>query len=184
MHFSLNVVGQEAFFPMKDRRGRIQNGPPLGGVPVMLWAGPGGLVNRSLDEAHERSLNIDFLLGYLKEILPRRPDLKVIIMSATIDSERFAEHFNNAPPRLPTYVGLCVKRSSHLYHTGPIVLGVGHSWTNEVKERICFVFKVNIKLQSQHGAKWRAPDARNENTVVHQVPTMSAIINNLNMSSS
>src|SRR5690606_21345779 len=44
-------------------------------------------------EAHERSLNIDFLLGYLKQLLPRRPDLKVIITSATIDAERFARHF-------------------------------------------------------------------------------------------
>ena len=46
-----------------------------------------------IDEAHERSLNIDFLLGYLREILPRRPDLKVIVTSATIDAERFAQHF-------------------------------------------------------------------------------------------
>ena len=46
-----------------------------------------------IDEAHERSLNIDFLLGYLKTLLPQRPDLKVIITSATIDPERFAEHF-------------------------------------------------------------------------------------------
>ena len=46
-----------------------------------------------IDEAHERSLNIDFLLGYLKEILPRRPDLKVIVTSATIDADRFAQHF-------------------------------------------------------------------------------------------
>jgi ATP-dependent helicase HrpA len=46
-----------------------------------------------LDEAHERSLNIDFLLGYLREVLARRPDLKVIVTSATIDAERFAEHF-------------------------------------------------------------------------------------------
>lgn len=50
-----------------------------------------------IDEAHERSLNIDFLLGYLKNLLPRRPDLKVIITSATIDPERFSAHFNNAP---------------------------------------------------------------------------------------
>jgi len=50
-----------------------------------------------IDEAHERSLNIDFLLGYLKQILPRRPDLKVIITSATIDPERFAAHFGDAP---------------------------------------------------------------------------------------
>jgi ATP-dependent helicase HrpA len=46
-----------------------------------------------IDEAHERSLNIDFLLGYLAQLLPRRPDLKLIITSATIDTERFAEHF-------------------------------------------------------------------------------------------
>ena len=49
-----------------------------------------------IDEAHERSLNIDFLLGYLKQLLPRRPDLKVIITSATIDAERFARHFASA----------------------------------------------------------------------------------------
>ncbi len=50
-----------------------------------------------IDEAHERSLNIDFLLGYLKQLLPKRPDLKLIITSATIDTARFATHFNNAP---------------------------------------------------------------------------------------
>lgn len=50
-----------------------------------------------IDEAHERSLNIDFLLGYLRELLPKRPDLKVIITSATIDPQRFSRHFNNAP---------------------------------------------------------------------------------------
>jgi ATP-dependent helicase HrpA len=50
-----------------------------------------------VDEAHERSLNIDFLLGFLKTLLPRRPDLKVIITSATIDLERFSEHFDKAP---------------------------------------------------------------------------------------
>ncbi|MDR1848597.1 MAG: ATP-dependent RNA helicase HrpA [Zoogloeaceae bacterium] len=50
-----------------------------------------------IDEAHERSLNIDFILGYLKEILPRRPDLKLIITSATIDAERFSRHFADAP---------------------------------------------------------------------------------------
>ena len=49
-----------------------------------------------IDEAHERSLNIDFILGYLRQLLPRRPDLKVIITSATIDPERFAAHFTNA----------------------------------------------------------------------------------------
>jgi len=50
-----------------------------------------------IDEAHERSLNIDFLLGYLKHLLPKRPDLKLIITSATIDTQRFSRHFDNAP---------------------------------------------------------------------------------------
>ncbi|MGQ0615555.1 MAG: ATP-dependent RNA helicase HrpA [Acidimicrobiia bacterium] len=50
-----------------------------------------------VDEAHERSLNIDFILGYLKQLLPRRPDLKVIVTSATIDTERLSRHFDDAP---------------------------------------------------------------------------------------
>ncbi len=50
-----------------------------------------------IDEAHERSLNIDFILGYLKQLLPKRPDLKVVITSATIDVERFSRHFGDAP---------------------------------------------------------------------------------------
>ncbi len=50
-----------------------------------------------IDEAHERSLNVDFLLGYLKRILPQRPDLKIIVTSATIDLEKFSAHFDNAP---------------------------------------------------------------------------------------
>src|SRR5664279_1474761 len=59
----------------------------------MLWAYDTIII----DEAHERSLNIDFLLGYLKELLPRRPDLKLIITSATIDPGRFSGHFGGAP---------------------------------------------------------------------------------------
>ena len=55
-----------------------------------------------IDEAHERSLNIDFLLGYLRRLLPQRPDLKVIITSATIDPQRFADHF--AQPGKPVPV--------------------------------------------------------------------------------
>jgi ATP-dependent helicase HrpA len=50
-----------------------------------------------IDEAHERSLNIDFLLGYLKQLLAKRPDLKIIVTSATIDADRFSQHFNGAP---------------------------------------------------------------------------------------
>ncbi|MCJ7558393.1 MAG: ATP-dependent RNA helicase HrpA [Gammaproteobacteria bacterium] len=59
----------------------------------MLWAYDTIII----DEAHERSLNIDFLLGYLKQLLPRRPELKLIITSATIDPDKFSVHFNNAP---------------------------------------------------------------------------------------
>ena len=54
-----------------------------------------------IDEAHERSLNIDFLLGFLKQLLPRRPDLKLIITSATIDAERFAQHFGSKDQPAP-----------------------------------------------------------------------------------
>lgn len=54
-----------------------------------------------IDEAHERSLNIDFLLGYLRQLLPRRPDLKVIVTSATIDADRFAEYFSSARGKAP-----------------------------------------------------------------------------------
>ena len=54
-----------------------------------------------IDEAHERSLNIDFLLGYLKQLLPRRPDLKLIITSATIDADRFAKHFGSEDKPAP-----------------------------------------------------------------------------------
>ncbi len=56
-----------------------------------------------IDEAHERSLNIDFILGYVRQLLPRRPDLKVIVTSATIDTARFAGHFG---------VGDATRRSS------------------------------------------------------------------------
>ena len=54
-----------------------------------------------IDEAHERSLNIDFLLGYLRQILPRRPDLKIIVTSATIDAQRFADHFASSKGPAP-----------------------------------------------------------------------------------
>jgi len=57
-----------------------------------------------IDEAHERSLNIDFLLGYLRQILPRRPDLKIIVTSATIDADRFAQHFASAKGPAPVLI--------------------------------------------------------------------------------
>ena len=50
-----------------------------------------------IDEAHERNLNIDFLIGFIKQLLPKRPDLKIIITSATIDVDKFSKHFDNAP---------------------------------------------------------------------------------------
>jgi ATP-dependent helicase HrpA len=95
-----------------------------------------------IDEAHERSLNIDFLLGHLKNILPRRPDLKIIVTSATIDTEAFSRHFNNAPivtipgkiypidvrysppladefGELDNYIENCVEAVNRLYSTEP-----------------------------------------------------------------
>ena len=74
-----------------------------------------------IDEAHERSLNIDFILGYLRQLLPRRPDLKVIITSATIDPERFAEHFKDPAHRAarPDHRGL----RPHLPGRGPLPPG-------------------------------------------------------------
>ncbi len=77
-----------------------------------------------IDEAHERSLNIDFLLGYLTRLLPRRPDLKVIITSATIDSARFARHFASAPtPEHPEGV------------PAPVVEVTGRTYPVEVRYR-------------------------------------------------
>ena len=65
---------------------QIQRDPELRGYDTII-----------VDEAHERSLNIDFLLGYLTRLLPRRPDLKLVITSATIDPHRFARHFGDVP---------------------------------------------------------------------------------------
>ena len=67
-----------------------------------------------IDEAHERSLNIDFLLGYLRQLLPRRPDLKVIVTSATIDADRFAKHFasKDGPAPVIQVSGRCSRSSS------------------------------------------------------------------------
>lgn len=80
-----------------------------------------------LDEAHERSLNIDFLLGYLRELLPRRPDLKVIVTSATIEPERFAAHFGGAENRC----------SGGAEHSGgaPIVEVSGRTYPVEIRYR-------------------------------------------------
>jgi ATP-dependent helicase HrpA len=85
-----------------------------------------------IDEAHERSLNIDFLLGYLRQLLPRRPDLKVIITSATIDAERFAKHFagrvatlteGSLTPALSQWERECEQRAE--FSPSPTGRGVG-----------------------------------------------------------
>ena len=77
-----------------------------------------------IDEAHERSLNIDFLLGYLTRLLPRRPDLRLVITSATIDSDRFARHFASAPtPEHPDGV------------PAPVVEVTGRTYPVEVRYR-------------------------------------------------
>ena len=76
-----------------------------------------------VDEAHERSLNIDFILGYLARLLPQRPDLKVIITSATIDSERFAEHFG------------VHDRDGRLTHPAPVVEVSGRTYPVQIRYR-------------------------------------------------
>ncbi len=83
-----------------------------------------------IDEAHERSLNIDFLLGYLKQLLPRRPDLKIIVTSATIDAERFAQHF--ASSRGPAPV---IEVSGRLYPVELRYRPVRHPDLEEDEER-------------------------------------------------
>ncbi|TVR24794.1 MAG: ATP-dependent RNA helicase HrpA [Ilumatobacter sp.] len=75
-----------------------------------------------IDEAHERSLNVDFLLGYLRQLLPRRPDLKVIVTSATIDTERFAEHFGAGDGPAPVI-------------PAPIITVTGRTYPVEVRYR-------------------------------------------------
>ena len=82
-----------------------------------------------LDEAHERSLNIDFLLGYLRELLPRRPDLKVIVTSATIEPERFAAHFGGAENRLSGGA------ENGLSNGAPIVEVSGRTYPVEIRYR-------------------------------------------------
>ncbi|ACZ29115.1 ATP-dependent helicase HrpA [Xylanimonas cellulosilytica DSM 15894] len=86
-----------------------------------------------IDEAHERSLNIDFLLGYLSRLLPRRPDLKVIITSATIDSQRFAEHFS--PSHLAALGGAPEAVVDVLPKAAPVVEVSGRTYPVEIRYR-------------------------------------------------
>lgn len=82
-----------------------------------------------LDEAHERSLNIDFLLGYLRELLPHRPDLKVIVTSATIEPQRFAAHFGGAEP------GPSGGAEHGLSTTAPIIEVSGRTYPVQIRYR-------------------------------------------------
>jgi len=86
-----------------------------------------------VDEAHERSLNIDFLLGYLARLLPRRPDLKLIITSATIDSERFAQHFS--PAHLASLGGAPDYVVDALPDAAPVVEVSGRTYPVEIRYR-------------------------------------------------
>lgn len=99
-----------------------------------------------LDEAHERSLNIDFLIGYLKRLLPRRPDLKLIITSATIDAARFAEHFapsgQHAPRDESIWAGVSSTQNSTFPHAEreahkpvPVIEVSGRTYPVEVRYR-------------------------------------------------
>lgn len=86
-----------------------------------------------IDEAHERSLNIDFLLGYLSRLLPQRPDLKLIITSATIDSERFARHFS--PAALAARAGAPEYVTEVLPDAAPVVEVSGRTFPVEIRYR-------------------------------------------------
>jgi len=101
-----------------------------------------------IDEAHERSLNIDFLLGYLKNILPKRPDLKIIITSATIDVDKFSSHFNDAPiiqvsgrtfPVEILYRPLRKKTNEDLEDIEDAVLSAIHDLDNQIGDILIFL---------------------------------------------
>ncbi|NJO14122.1 MAG: DEAD/DEAH box helicase, partial [Rhizobiales bacterium] len=88
-----------------------------------------------IDEAHERSLNIDFLLGYLRQLLPRRPDLKIIITSATIDADRFAEHFASAKGTAPSGGGADAQRGAGGLIPAPVIMVSGRTYAVEQRYR-------------------------------------------------
>ena len=101
------IVGYQVRFTDQSSEKTLVKGMTDGLLLAQIQRDPDLLAYDTLiiDEAHERSLNIDFLLGYLTNLLPRRPDLKVIITSATIDSERFARHFAPGGPLPPLEPG-------------------------------------------------------------------------------
>ncbi len=102
-----------------------------------------------IDEAHERSLNIDFLLGYLKQLLPKRPDLKLIITSATIDAQRFAEHFGSENVPVPI-----IEVSGRLY---PV----------EIRYRP--VYDPNFDLSEESHKNSKAIEAQKEHNLIEAI---------------
>lgn len=103
-----------------------------------------------IDEAHERSLNIDFLIGYLHRLLPRRPDLKLIITSATIDAERFADHFRGVVAEVPVIQVSGRTYPVELVYWGEEKVGSGKSDVGSAGEEIlpALLPKPDIKLQT------------------------------------
>ena len=106
-----------------------------------------------IDEAHERSLNIDFLLGYIKNIISKRPDLKVIITSATIDVDKFSVHFNDAPiiqvsgrtfPVVIIYKPLRKKINEDLEDIEDAVLSAIHDLENKKGDILIFYLEKGI----------------------------------------
>ena len=95
-----------------------------------------------IDEAHERSLNIDFLLGYLKKLLPKRPDLKLLITSATIDLYKFSAHFNQAP---------IIEVSGRTYPVGIIYQPQSEAEGADLADNIIVAIKELLKLESKQG---------------------------------
>jgi len=113
-----------------------------------------------IDEAHERSLNIDFLLGYLSRLLPRRPDLKLVITSATIDSERFAEHFS--PAHLAQLGGAPEAVVDVLPDAAPVVEVSGRTYPVEIRYR---PLVADVDPGSGLGTKRKADDGDEKDLV-------------------
>ncbi|MFE4465396.1 ATP-dependent RNA helicase HrpA [Oerskovia sp. NPDC056781] len=114
-----------------------------------------------IDEAHERSLNIDFLLGYLTRLLPQRPDLKVIITSATIDSQRFARHFAPGGPLPPLTADELAAAEptdegpdgdAHVPETAPVIEVTGRTFPVEIRYR-----PLSPDVDPESGKAKRAP---------------------------
>ncbi|GAB2468408.1 ATP-dependent RNA helicase HrpA [Xylanimonas ulmi] len=129
------VVGYQVRFTDQSSEGTLVKVMTDGILLAQIQRDPDLLAYDTIviDEAHERSLNIDFLLGYLSRLLPRRPDLKVVITSATIDSQRFAEHFS--PSHLAQVGGAPDAVVEVLPQAAPVVEVSGRTYPVEVRYR-------------------------------------------------